>query len=104
MDAITTTDEGWHLESHGYRPVKIFERRLLGHVLMVEPTCSGDHCPVNLWFKWLDGHFRGTASALREAEFELEREAQALDTAWKRKLAWNGVERRRHGRLSLSAE
>lgn len=104
MDVITIKDEGWHLEDKGFRPVQSYARVLLGHVLTVEPTCSGDHCPVNLWFKWIDGHFRGTASALREAESDLEREAQALDMAWKRKLAWNGVERRRGVRpASLSA-
>lgn len=94
-------DDDWHERSKMDHRV---ERHLLGHHLLVEPLCKAiveeHHLNNQTWFKWIDGHYRGTATNLVNAEHELEREAQALDTAWKKKLAWNGVERRRGNRQS----
>jgi hypothetical protein len=102
MDARTTqaalVENGdWELTRLG-----CFRCEMMGHVLEVHNLSQPNYCPTHTWFKWIDGHFRGMAFALSDAEHELEDEAKALVSAWKRKQAWNGVERRRGSRESSS--
>jgi len=91
---LTVKDSGWHVSAHHVMACMngdCVEREMCGHLLVVEPLVRGT------WFKWIDGHFRGTATKLENAERELEREALDEEAAWRKKQEWaeSGVERRR---------
>jgi hypothetical protein len=44
------------------------------------------------WYKWVDGHFRGSAAKLAAAKEQLEREAAGKGTAWGNKLEKSAID------------
>lgn len=68
--------EGWH-RLMGWQGSYV--RDLMGHHLVI---FHGRTPRDPRWYKWVDGHFRGSAEKLCEAKLELEREAHGEGTAW----------------------
>lgn len=68
--------EGWH-RLKGWRGSYV--RDLMGHHLVIfHGRTPDDHN----WYKWVDGHFRGSAERLKMAKVQLEVEATGGGIAW----------------------